>query len=374
MTFSCIAFATQPGTSLILILVQFFGCNPIRIRVSQSPIRNCQSSARQCTQWLVSAQKLRDVFPQVWGLGRVNLDQSAANPTTGDDSRGTQHPQPGDQHEHPPRALRRSQCVAGSAGQELLCHWEAAASGNGRSNNRPTLTQFCQFVIVAILRKLVSHYNWQQIIFVLRFWRQTRDSARPSGCWWGRSWTCTWARLWWRPPSSPSPRPTPCWGRATLRRPAPGTSSITSRPWSTTRPLVSSASASGTWAWRRLSARRRRGQSPSWTRSSPSSSGQSSPLAMASSTIRSAEYWIVKVSWFYNVSSSQVCAPSLPVVVIVHGNQEPHAWATILWDNAFAEWGRQPFLVPEKVPWIQVPYFPWSILIRSSYSYLLRSW
>ena len=26
----------------------------------------------------------------------------------------------------------------------------------------------------------------------------------------------------------------------------------------------------------------------------------------------------------------------LPVVVIVHGNQEPHAWATILWDNAFA--------------------------------------
>jgi len=50
----------------------------------------------------------------------------------------------------------------------------------------------------------------------------------------------------------------------------------------------------------------------------------------------------------------QVCAPSLPVVVIVHGNQEPHAWATILWDNAFAEWGRQPFVVPEKVPWLQV--------------------
>ena len=50
----------------------------------------------------------------------------------------------------------------------------------------------------------------------------------------------------------------------------------------------------------------------------------------------------------------QVCAPSLPVVVIVHGNQEPHAWATILWDNAFAEWGRQPFIVPEKVPWLQV--------------------
>lgn len=28
---------------------------------------------------------------------------------------------------------------------------------------------------------------------------------------------------------------------------------------------------------------------------------------------------------------------SLPVVVIVHGNQEPHAWATVTWDNAFAE-------------------------------------
>ena len=45
----------------------------------------------------------------------------------------------------------------------------------------------------------------------------------------------------------------------------------------------------------------------------------------------------------------QVVAPSLPVVVIVHGNQEPHAWATILWDNAFAEYGRVSFVVPEKV-------------------------
>ena len=33
-------------------------------------------------------------------------------------------------------------------------------------------------------------------------------------------------------------------------------------------------------------------------------------------------------------------------------------WATILWDNAFAEWGRQPFLVPEKVPWLQVSVIP----------------
>ncbi|XP_013779006.1 signal transducer and activator of transcription 5B-like isoform X1 [Limulus polyphemus] len=57
---------------------------------------------------------------------------------------------------------------------------------------------------------------------------------------------------------------------------------------------------------------------------------------------------------------------SLPVVVIVHGNQEPHAWATVTWDNAFAEpvyipprmsdsyQGRVPFAVPDKVPWPQM--------------------
>ncbi|XP_050693053.1 signal transducer and activator of transcription 5B-like isoform X3 [Eriocheir sinensis] len=50
----------------------------------------------------------------------------------------------------------------------------------------------------------------------------------------------------------------------------------------------------------------------------------------------------------------QVWTLSLPVVVIVHGNQEPHAWATVSWDNAFAEQGRIPFTVPEKVPWPQV--------------------
>ena len=36
---------------------------------------------------------------------------------------------------------------------------------------------------------------------------------------------------------------------------------------------------------------------------------------------------------------------SLPVVVIVHGNQEPNAWATILWDNAFSDRGRVLFKV-----------------------------
>ena len=45
---------------------------------------------------------------------------------------------------------------------------------------------------------------------------------------------------------------------------------------------------------------------------------------------------------------------SLPVVVIVHGNQEPHAWATVTWDNAFAAPGRNPYVVPDKVIWSQV--------------------
>jgi signal transducer and activator of transcription 5B len=40
---------------------------------------------------------------------------------------------------------------------------------------------------------------------------------------------------------------------------------------------------------------------------------------------------------------------SLPVVVIVHGNQEPQALATITWDNAFGEWGRRPFHITDKV-------------------------
>uniref|UniRef100_A0A8C7WQD5 Signal transducer and activator of transcription n=1 Tax=Oryzias sinensis TaxID=183150 RepID=A0A8C7WQD5_9TELE len=45
---------------------------------------------------------------------------------------------------------------------------------------------------------------------------------------------------------------------------------------------------------------------------------------------------------------------SLPVVVIVHGSQDNNATATVLWDNAFAEPGRVPFLVPDKVLWPQL--------------------
>ncbi|KAH8382090.1 hypothetical protein KR009_001764 [Drosophila setifemur] len=45
---------------------------------------------------------------------------------------------------------------------------------------------------------------------------------------------------------------------------------------------------------------------------------------------------------------------SLPVVVIVHGNQEPQSWATITWDNAFAEIVRDPFVITDRVTWAQI--------------------
>lgn len=42
---------------------------------------------------------------------------------------------------------------------------------------------------------------------------------------------------------------------------------------------------------------------------------------------------------------------SLPVVVIVHVTQQPPAEATIFWDNSFASNDREPFVVPESIPW-----------------------
>lgn len=42
---------------------------------------------------------------------------------------------------------------------------------------------------------------------------------------------------------------------------------------------------------------------------------------------------------------------SLPVVVTVHGSQDNNALATIIWDCAFSEPDRVPFVVPERVPW-----------------------
>ncbi|CAG0889472.1 unnamed protein product [Darwinula stevensoni] len=50
----------------------------------------------------------------------------------------------------------------------------------------------------------------------------------------------------------------------------------------------------------------------------------------------------------------EVWALSLPVVVIVGGAQELNAWATVSWDNAFAEAGRAPFDVPDHAPWSKV--------------------
>ncbi|KAG9340274.1 hypothetical protein JZ751_021721 [Albula glossodonta] len=45
---------------------------------------------------------------------------------------------------------------------------------------------------------------------------------------------------------------------------------------------------------------------------------------------------------------------SLPIVVIVHGSQDNNALATIIWDCAFSEPDRVPFVVPERVPWLQM--------------------
>ncbi|XP_008411794.1 signal transducer and activator of transcription 6 isoform X2 [Poecilia reticulata] len=42
---------------------------------------------------------------------------------------------------------------------------------------------------------------------------------------------------------------------------------------------------------------------------------------------------------------------SQPVVVIVHGSQDINAVATIIWDCAFAEPDRVPFVVPDRVTW-----------------------
>ncbi|XP_026099679.1 signal transducer and activator of transcription 6 isoform X1 [Carassius auratus] len=53
-------------------------------------------------------------------------------------------------------------------------------------------------------------------------------------------------------------------------------------------------------------------------------------------------------------SPYSIQAISLPVVVIVHGSQEINAMATIIWDCAFSEPNRIPFVVPDRVPWKQM--------------------
>uniref|UniRef100_A0A803SLB3 Signal transducer and activator of transcription 6 n=1 Tax=Anolis carolinensis TaxID=28377 RepID=A0A803SLB3_ANOCA len=52
-----------------------------------------------------------------------------------------------------------------------------------------------------------------------------------------------------------------------------------------------------------------------------------------------------------NKTNFHLQALSLPIVVIVHGNQDNNAKATILWDNAFAAPNRIPFVVVERVSW-----------------------
>ncbi|XP_064408538.1 signal transducer and transcription activator 6 isoform X2 [Latimeria chalumnae] len=55
-----------------------------------------------------------------------------------------------------------------------------------------------------------------------------------------------------------------------------------------------------------------------------------------------------------NNTSYRLQVMSLPIVVIVHGSQDNNATATVLWDNAFSEIDRIPFVVPERVSWHQM--------------------
>ncbi|KAM4610102.1 signal transducer and activator of transcription 6 [Polymixia lowei] len=50
-------------------------------------------------------------------------------------------------------------------------------------------------------------------------------------------------------------------------------------------------------------------------------------------------------------TSHRIQMISLPVVIIVHGSQDNNALATVIWDCAFSEPNRIPFVVPERVPW-----------------------
>lgn len=56
-------------------------------------------------------------------------------------------------------------------------------------------------------------------------------------------------------------------------------------------------------------------------------------------------------TWIKQDLCFHIMAFSLPVVVIVHGNQEPHAWATVTWHNAFARPDDLLYKVPDKVSW-----------------------
>lgn len=64
--------------------------------------------------------------------------------------------------------------------------------------------------------------------------------------------------------------------------------------------------------------------------------------------------FLFRMTVVINNSPITVSTLSSPVVVIVHVNQEPQACATIMWDNAFSEIGRDLFVVPDRVPWIKL--------------------
>ncbi|XP_065053259.1 signal transducer and activator of transcription 5B-like isoform X1 [Rhopilema esculentum] len=51
-----------------------------------------------------------------------------------------------------------------------------------------------------------------------------------------------------------------------------------------------------------------------------------------------------------------VMCMSVPVVVVVHGNQGPNSEATIFWDNFFSNPDREPFEVPEEVDWDEMSF------------------
>ena len=71
-----------------------------------------------------------------------------------------------------------------------------------------------------------------------------------------------------------------------------------------------------------------------------------------STSVTEEKFFILFLTEFHvGELSFQVWTLSLPVVVIVHGSQEAQAMATIIWDNAFSEWSRLPFRVPDKVFW-----------------------
>ncbi|XP_057292759.1 signal transducer and activator of transcription 5B-like [Hydractinia symbiolongicarpus] len=72
--------------------------------------------------------------------------------------------------------------------------------------------------------------------------------------------------------------------------------------------------------------------------------GQESVLEAKSALVFSAKL---------NISGDElpVLCMSVPVVVVVHGNQGPNSEATIIWDNMFSSPDREPFDVPEEVAW-----------------------